>query len=94
MKEILLAGGFALFFSLFGTPILIKILTRKSYGQMIREDGPKSHHVKRGTPTMGGIAIIFSAISGYALAHLLLGIAFSASALLVIALITGLGLVG
>ena len=94
MKEILLAGVFALFFSFFGTPILIKILARNSYGQMIREDGPKSHHLKRGTPTMGGIAIIFSAISGYALAHLLLGIAFSASALLVIALFTGLGLVG
>lgn len=61
---------------------------------MIRDDGPQSHHSKRGTPTMGGIAIIFSAIIGYALAHILLGIAFSASAILVIALFTGLGLVG
>lgn len=61
---------------------------------MIRDDGPKSHHSKRGTPTMGGIAIICSAIAGYALAHIFLGIAFSASALLVIALFTGLGLVG
>jgi phospho-N-acetylmuramoyl-pentapeptide-transferase len=43
---------------------------------------------------MGGIAIICSAIAGYALAHIFLGIAFSASALLVIALFTGLGLVG
>ena len=51
-------------------------------------------HSKRGTPTMGGIAIIFSAVLGYSLAHLILGIAFSASALLVIALFTGLGLVG
>ena len=94
MKEILLAGVIALIFSLFGTPLLIRILARNSYGQMIRDDGPQSHHVKRGTPTMGGIAIIFSAIAGYLLAHLLLGIAFSASALLVIALFTGLGLVG
>lgn len=94
MKEILLAGVIALFFSLFGTPLLIKILAKNSYGQMIRDDGPQSHHVKRGTPTMGGIAIIFSAIAGYLLAHLLLGIAFSASALLVIALFTGLGFVG
>lgn len=61
---------------------------------MIRDDGPQSHHSKRGTPTMGGIAIIFSAIAGYSLAHVVLGIAFSASALLVIALFTGLGLVG
>ena len=86
MKEILLAGVFALIFSLFGTPALIKLLAKHGYGQMIRDDGPQSHHSKRGTPTMGGIAIILSAIAGYALAHLVLGIAFSASALLVISL--------
>ena len=94
MKEILLAGVFALIFSLFGTPALIKLLAKHGYGQMIRDDGPQSHHSKRGTPTMGGIAIILSAIAGYALAHLVLGIAFSASALLVISLFSALGLVG
>lgn len=94
MKEILLAGIIALIFSLFGTPALIRLLARHGYGQMIRDDGPKSHHSKRGTPTMGGIAIIFSAISGYSLAHLILGIEFSASGLMVIALFTALGLVG
>lgn len=94
MKEILLAGVIALIFSFFGTPALIKILARHGYGQMIRDDGPQSHHSKRGTPTMGGIAIIFSTIAGYVAAHLILGIAFSASAILVIGLFTGLGLVG
>ena len=94
MKEILLAGVFSLIFSFFGTPALIKVLARNGYGQMIRDDGPQSHHSKRGTPTMGGIAIILSTIAGYALAHLILGIAFRTSALLVIALFTGLGLVG
>ena len=94
MKEILLAGIFALTFSLFGTPLLIRILASRGYGQMIRDDGPQSHHSKRGTPTMGGIAIIFSAIAGYGLAHLVLGIALSTSAILVIGLFTGLGLVG
>lgn len=94
MKEILLAGIFALNFSLFGTPALIRLLARHGYGQMIRDDGPQSHHSKRGTPTMGGIAIILSAIAGYVLAHLVLGIAFSASAILVISLFTGLGFVG
>jgi len=94
VKEILLAGIFALNFSLFGTPALIRLLARHGYGQMIRDDGPQSHHSKRGTPTMGGIAIILSAIAGYVLAHLVLGIAFSASAILVISLFTGLGFVG
>ena len=61
---------------------------------MIRDDGPKSHHSKRGTPTMGGIAIIFSALLGYVGAHLILQIKFSMSGILVIALFTGLGIVG
>ena len=94
MKEILLSGVIALFLSLLGTPLLIKVLAANGYGQMIREDGPKTHFSKRGTPTMGGISIIFSALAGYLIAHLLLGITFSASAILVICLILGLGIVG
>jgi len=94
LKEILLSGVIALFLSLFGTPLLIKVLAKHGYGQIIRDDGPQSHHTKRGTPTMGGIAIIFSAIGGYLLSHLILGIPFSTSALLVIGLFTALGFVG
>ena len=94
MKEILLAGVLALGASLFGTPALIRLLAKHGYGQMIRDDGPKSHHSKRGTPTMGGIAIIFSTLFGYLGAHLILGINLSMSGILVIALFTGLGLVG
>jgi len=94
VKEILLSGVIALILSLFGTPLLIKLLAKNGYGQIIRDDGPQSHHTKRGTPTMGGIAIIFSAIGGYLLSHLILGIPLSTSALLVIGLFTALGFVG
>ena len=94
MKEILIAGGLALFTSLFGTPLLIKFLVRKSYGQFIRDDGPSSHHTKRGTPTMGGLIIIFSVVAAYAIAHLLSGNAMSASALLVLGLVIVIGFVG
>ena len=94
MKEILIAGGLALFTSLFGTPLLIKFLVRKSYGQFIRDDGPSSHHTKRGTPTMGGLIIIFSVVAAYAIAHLLSGNAMSASALLVLGLVIAIGFVG
>jgi phospho-N-acetylmuramoyl-pentapeptide-transferase len=94
LKEILLAGVLAIGASLFGTPALIRLLAKNGYGQMIRDDGPKSHHSKRGTPTMGGIAIIFSTLFGYLGAHLILGIKLSMSGILVIALFTGLGLVG
>ena len=44
--------------ALFGTPMFIKFLVRRGYGQFIRDDGPTSHHTKRGTPTMGGAVII------------------------------------
>ena len=94
MKEILIAGALALFFSLFGTPLLIKSLVRKGFGQFIRDDGPSSHHTKRGTPTMGGIIIIFSVIASYLIAHLISGNAMSTSALLVIGLVVAIGIVG
>ena len=94
MKLILVAGALALFFSLFGTPALIKVLARRGYGQIIRDDGPSTHHTKRGTPTMGGIIIIFSALFAYLFAHLIFGGTISMSAILIFGLVLGLGLVG
>jgi phospho-N-acetylmuramoyl-pentapeptide-transferase len=94
MKEILISGSLALFFSLFGTPVLIKLLARRGYGQFIRDDGPSSHHTKRGTPTMGGIIIIFSVIASYFIAHLLTGNTVSVSAVLVLGLVVALGFLG
>lgn len=43
-------------------PIFIPILTKLKIGQSIREDGPKSHYKKSGTPTMGGIIMIIALI--------------------------------
>ena len=94
MREILISGAIALLISLFGTPILIRILSRKGYGQIIRDDGPTSHHTKRGTPTMGGVIIIFASIAGFLMSHILTQVAVSISAILVIGLILSLGLVG
>jgi phospho-N-acetylmuramoyl-pentapeptide-transferase len=94
VKLILVAGALALFFSLFGTPVLIKALARRGYGQIIRDDGPTTHHTKRGTPTMGGIIIIFSALISYLFAHLVLGSTISVSAVLILGLVLALGLVG
>jgi phospho-N-acetylmuramoyl-pentapeptide-transferase len=94
MRSILIAGGFALLLSLFGTPLLIRALAKRGYGQIIRDDGPSSHHTKRGTPTMGGIIIILAAVVAYLIAHLISGSSITASAALVIGLVIGLGLVG
>ncbi|MDF3000779.1 MAG: phospho-N-acetylmuramoyl-pentapeptide-transferase [Bacillota bacterium] len=48
----------AFIISAVGTPLLLPVLRRIKAGQSIREDGPQSHMVKSGTPTMGGLAII------------------------------------
>ena len=42
-----------------GLRFLIPSLTKFKFGQQIREDGPKHHLQKQGTPTMGGIVIVF-----------------------------------
>ncbi|KUP08572.1 phospho-N-acetylmuramoyl-pentapeptide-transferase [Bacillus coahuilensis m2-6] len=42
------------------SPIFIPFLRRLKFGQSIREEGPKSHQKKSGTPTMGGIVILIS----------------------------------
>ncbi|WP_243386731.1 phospho-N-acetylmuramoyl-pentapeptide-transferase [Bacillus kexueae] len=44
------------------SPIFIPFLRRLKFGQSIREEGPKSHQKKSGTPTMGGIMIIISIV--------------------------------
>ncbi|WP_405030505.1 phospho-N-acetylmuramoyl-pentapeptide-transferase [Nocardioides bizhenqiangii] len=80
--------------SLLGTRVAIRLFTKWGYGQEIRDDGPTSHHTKRGTPTMGGVVIIASVVLGYGLAKVLTADAPSASALLLLFLFVGMGLVG
>ncbi len=44
------------------TPGFIRLLRRRAIGQSIREVGPESHHGKAGTPTMGGLLIVFAVV--------------------------------
>ncbi len=94
MMAILIAGALALLGTLFGTPLAIRFLVARGYGQLIRDDGPTSHHTKRGTPTMGGLVIIVSVVVGYLLANLITGFVPSASTLLLLFLFVGLGAIG
>lgn len=94
MNQILVSGVLGLFLSLIGTPMLIKLLARKGYGQFIRDDGPKEHHSKRGTPTMGGIAFILATLVAYALTKVITSERPTISGVLVLFLFTGLGVVG
>lgn len=43
---------------LFGKPLINLLRRRQGKGQPIREDGPESHFIKAGTPTMGGVLIL------------------------------------
>lgn len=53
-----LACGAAVLICLAMGPFMIPFLTRLKVGQSIREEGPRGHYSKAGTPTMGGIIII------------------------------------
>ena len=59
--DIIRTISIAFFITLILGPITIPLLKRLNIGQSIREEGPKSHLQKSGTPTMGGI-IIFIAL--------------------------------
>src|SRR5690606_25321167 len=60
---ILITIAIAFLITVLLSPIFIPFLRRLKFGQSIREEGPKSHQKKSGTPTMGGIMIIVSIIA-------------------------------
>ncbi|HET6873874.1 MAG TPA: phospho-N-acetylmuramoyl-pentapeptide-transferase [Acidimicrobiales bacterium] len=69
MTDLLLAGGVAMVFAMVSTPLLINWLRNRGIGQQIREDGPERHLTKAGTPTMGGVTLIGSAVAGWLVSH-------------------------
>lgn len=44
------------------SPIMIPFLKKLKFGQFVRDEGPESHLKKSGTPTMGGLIILFSIV--------------------------------
>ncbi len=91
MIRLLLAGAISMVVSLFGTKALITWLTSRQIGQPIRDDGPQEHKVKAGTPTMGGLAIVAGAVSGYVISDLIGGIYTRTGILVMLAIIGGGG---
>jgi phospho-N-acetylmuramoyl-pentapeptide-transferase len=94
MRFILIAAAMSLTLSLVGTPLVIRFFRARQLGQLIRDDGPQSHQTKRGTPTMGGTAIILSALVAYAAAAGAAGRLASPGGLLAMGTFAGMGLVG
>ena len=98
MRSVLIAVAVGLIVSILITPLAIRLFRRQGMGQEIRDDGPESHLSKKGTPTMGGTVIVGATVVGYLVAHLAFigndGWGFSATGLLLLFLMVGMGTVG
>ncbi|MFD1937782.1 MULTISPECIES: phospho-N-acetylmuramoyl-pentapeptide-transferase [Nonomuraea] len=94
MTNIIIAGAVGLILSMLGTPLAIRLFSRRGYGQEVRDDGPEAHLSKKGTPTMGGTVFVLAALIAYAASHLAMLEPPTISGLLVLFLMTGLGAVG
>jgi len=73
VRALIAGGGIALLITLFTTPAWIWLFRKLNWGQFVRDDGPETHHTKRGTPTMGGLVIIAGSVIGYFAGKLLNG---------------------
>lgn len=82
MQSTLLAALTAFAVVILVGPIAIPLLHRMKFGQVEREEGPQSHKLKQGTPTMGGLVILLGLLIG-ALCFGIEGVEFLLPALLV-----------
>jgi len=82
----MIAGSVAMFVSLFVTRYLISFFRVRGAGQPIlgkADRGPEHHMQKQGTPTMGGLAIVVSALVGWLAAHMRPNLAYSDQAMII-----------
>jgi phospho-N-acetylmuramoyl-pentapeptide-transferase len=96
VTALFIAGALAMVISLIATRVTIRIFGRMGRGQPIlgKEDRGPEHEHKAGTPTMGGIAILGSAVLAYLLTHLREGVVFSDQVLIMIVGIAILAFLG
>jgi phospho-N-acetylmuramoyl-pentapeptide-transferase len=102
MTSILIAGAVGLFATLLGTPVAIRLFRVWGWGQRIREDGPRGHLEKMGTPTMGGIVIVAGLVLAFLAGRLAIGkfdlrrtfLDITPAGLAVLGVAVGLALVG
>ena len=98
MRLVAIAGIIAAVLAFFSTPLIIRFLARHGYSQAIRVSTEgmafPDHEGKRGTPSMGGLAILLGVVGGYFLTHLIVWRPVTPSGLLIIYLMVALGMVG
>lgn len=74
-------------------PIFIPILRRLKFGQSIREEGPKSHMKKAGTPTMGGVIFLISIIATTVIIGKMFHL-FTTQSVVMLLVLVGFGIIG
>ncbi|PRT24133.1 phospho-N-acetylmuramoyl-pentapeptide-transferase [Bacillus wiedmannii] len=92
-QGLLVTAGVAFLISVALSPLFIPFLRKLKFGQSIRDEGPKSHQKKSGTPTMGGIVIYVSMM----VTSLIMAIKFNhlgAEVALLLLVTFGYGLIG
>jgi phospho-N-acetylmuramoyl-pentapeptide-transferase len=97
MIPVLIAGAVGMIASLAGTRGLMAYFKRLGKGQPIlgaEDHGPVHHMAKQGTPTMGGVAILFAGFLGWLVAHLRPGLPFSDQAVIIWLTIAVLSAIG
>jgi phospho-N-acetylmuramoyl-pentapeptide-transferase len=94
MLSLMESGGVGFLVALLVTPAWIHFLRKRSLGQHIREDGPATHYAKAGTPTMGGVVIVGSAVLGYLMGHVGTSINFTRAGVLALSVTVASGLLG
>jgi phospho-N-acetylmuramoyl-pentapeptide-transferase len=93
VRQILIAAAVGLAVTLLGTPIAIRLFRLWGWGQRIREDGPRTHLEKMGTPTMGGTVMIAGILAGYLVTRLVFT-TVTAAGLAVLMATVSLGILG
>ena len=89
MVPVLIAGLIAMVFAVVIGPKFIEMLRARNLGQQIRAEGPATHVVKQGTPTMGGLLILAAAVLPFlALSQ------YTAEGLTVLFIVLGCALIG
>lgn len=94
MLSLMEAGGVGFLVSLLLTPLWMRFLRDRSFGQSIREDGPSTHLHKAGTPTMGGVIIVLAGVAGYLMGHVGTYITITRAGVLAIGVTVASGLLG
>jgi phospho-N-acetylmuramoyl-pentapeptide-transferase len=93
VRAILVAAAVGMAVTLLGTPVAIRLFRTWGWGQHIREDGPRTHLEKMGTPTMGGTVILVGIVVAY-LATRTVFTTITAVGLAVLLAAVGFGVVG